>query len=476
VQLSAWRFPEKSGSYWCLIVTDLRDQKLQDALRESEDHLRTLAVNLERRVEERTQELVASHERLRTLAHELNLTEQRERKRMARELHDYPAQLLALAIMHLSQLKQRQGQGPVITDLVYKVHGLIVEALNYTRTLVSDLSPPMLEEIGFLPALRGLAEQMQRHQLTVTVETPQGYDPKIPSEQALMLFQSIRELLINVSKHSGAAEATVSLYQHDGELRIEVRDRGTGFDVNRKTGGVNGINFGLFSIRERMQALGGTFELESSAEEGTRATLVLPPGGANAGTGGYRPNVLMSGVWESTNSNQPSERRRQPRNATPAAKNTRLQSIRVMLVDDHAMVRQGLRSLLEGYCDIEVVGEAANGEEALAAIVTLQPAIVLMDISMPKMNGIQATAAIRDRYPEIVVIGLSVQNGGEMHQAMLQAGAAVLLSKEAAVEQLYQTIQTVQTAIPNLGKCLTGLKEYLPGTTALFNFVKEESL
>ena len=119
-----------------------------------------------------------------------------------------------------------------------------------------------------------------------------------------------------------------------------------------------------------------------------------------------------------------------------------------MLVDDHAMVRQGLRSLLDTYPDIEVVGEAANGEEALAGIVTQQPAIIVMDISMPKMNGIQATVAIRERYPEIIVIGLSVQNGGEMHQAMLKAGAAVLLSKEAAMDQLYHTIQTLQTAVP----------------------------
>jgi PAS domain S-box-containing protein len=447
VQLSARRLPEKAATYWCLIVTDLRDQKLQDALRESEDRLRTFAVNLERRVEERTRELVASRERLRALAHELNLTEQRERKRMARELHDYPAQLLALAIIKLSQIKQHQVQvqAPALTDLVHKVHELIVEALNYTRTLVTDLSPPMLEDIGFLSALRWLAEQMQRHQLTVTIEIPRGDDPKLPGEQALVLFQSIRELLINVSKHSGAGDATVTIYQHNGELRIDVGDRGRGFDVNTKAGGANGNNFGLFSIRERMQALGGTFELESSAEKGTRATLVLPLDGANAI--GFRSKTLSSGLSESTNSDQPSERRTLPRNSAPAMSNSQQHPVRVMLVDDHVMVRQGLRSLLAGYADIEVVGEAANGEEALAGIVTQQPAIVVMDISMPKMNGIQATAAIRDRYPEIIVIGLSVQNGGEMQQAMLKAGAAVLLSKEDAVDQLYQTIQTLQTAI-----------------------------
>ena len=113
----------------------------------------------------------------------------------------------------------------------------------------------------------------------------------------------------------------------------------------------------------------------------------------------------------------------------------------MLLVDDHAMVRQGLRSLLEGYPDIQVVGEASNGEEALAGVVTYQPAIVVMDINMPQMNGIHATAFIRNRYPEVITIGLSVQTGGEMQEAMLKAGAAALLTKESAVEQLYQTIQ-----------------------------------
>ena len=121
--------------------------------------------------------------------------------------------------------------------------------------------------------------------------------------------------------------------------------------------------------------------------------------------------------------------------------------IRVLLVDDHAMVRQGLRSLLDGYTDIEVVGEASDGEEALAGIVTHQPAVVVMDINMPKMNGIETTAVLKDRYPKIIVIGLSVQAAEEMQQAMLQAGASALLTKEAAVDQLYQTIQAVQKAI-----------------------------
>ena len=117
--------------------------------------------------------------------------------------------------------------------------------------------------------------------------------------------------------------------------------------------------------------------------------------------------------------------------------------IRVLLVDDHAMVRQGLRSVLDGYADIEIVGEVRGGEEAMMAAEALHPAVVLMDINMPGMNGIEATAAITASHPEIAVIGLSVNIGGENEIAMKQAGAVILLTKEAAVDELYLAIQQV---------------------------------
>ncbi|HKO30013.1 MAG TPA: response regulator [Nitrospiraceae bacterium] len=442
VQLSAQRLSQKGSDYWCLVVTDLRKQKLHDALRESEERLRTFTAKLEQRVEERTRELVVSQERLRALANELNRTELRERKRMAAELHDHLAQLLALSIMKLAQVKNKRELTPASNNLVNKVQELLVEGLNYTRTLVTDLSPPMLHDLGLLPALNWLAEQMQRHQLAVTVEIPQGGDElKLSEDQALLLFQSVRELLINSIKHSGACEATVSCAWRDGTVRLEVRDRGKGFDVYTKTRSNSSTHFGLFSINERMQALGGSLELESAVGIGTRATLVLPLTSATAV--GLTANAPRSDLSASALPSQPFDRSTEPGHAHVTTA-TSMQPIRVLLVDDHAMVRQGLRTVLDSYADIQIVGEASNGEEALVGVATHQPSIVVMDINMPKMNGIEATAAIRNSNPEINVIGLSVQSGGEIQQAMLKAGADVLLTKEAAVDQLYKAIQTVR--------------------------------
>jgi DNA-binding NarL/FixJ family response regulator len=115
--------------------------------------------------------------------------------------------------------------------------------------------------------------------------------------------------------------------------------------------------------------------------------------------------------------------------------------IRVLLVDDHAMVRQGLRSILATYPDFEVVGEACNGEEALRYVRELVPSVVVMDINMPKLNGIEATARIKRNYPHVVVVGLSVNTSDENRNAMTAAGATRLITKEAAVEQLYAEIK-----------------------------------
>jgi DNA-binding NarL/FixJ family response regulator len=96
--------------------------------------------------------------------------------------------------------------------------------------------------------------------------------------------------------------------------------------------------------------------------------------------------------------------------------------------------------MLGGYEDVEIVGEAWDGQEAVQAVDQLRPGVVVMDINMPKMSGIDATAQIKARHPETIVIGLSVNAGGENQEAMMKAGATLLMSKEAAVDQLHEMI------------------------------------
>ena len=121
--------------------------------------------------------------------------------------------------------------------------------------------------------------------------------------------------------------------------------------------------------------------------------------------------------------------------------------IRVLLADDQAMVRQALRSALQDYPNIEVVGEAGNGEEAVAAASKLLPSVIVMDISMSKMDGITATRLIKAQHPQIAVVGLSVQLEEHHLRAMQQAGAFEVLRKDNAVTELYSAVQRALASI-----------------------------
>lgn len=122
--------------------------------------------------------------------------------------------------------------------------------------------------------------------------------------------------------------------------------------------------------------------------------------------------------------------------------------IRVLLVDDHTMVREGIRSVLESYPDIEVAGEASDGEEAFQMVGVLCPSVVVMDINMPRLNGIEATAKIKKIHPDVAIVGLSVEADEAYRKAMTAAGARCLISKSMAVEELYLAIRASIPPLP----------------------------
>ena len=116
-------------------------------------------------------------------------------------------------------------------------------------------------------------------------------------------------------------------------------------------------------------------------------------------------------------------------------------AIRVLLVDDHAMVRQGLRCALEVYPNIEVVGEASDGDQAVECVAKVQPTVVVMDIVMPKMDGIAATRLIKTHHPQIAVVGLTRELKDYTSYSMKKAGASEVVDKKNAVGELYGAIQ-----------------------------------
>jgi signal transduction histidine kinase len=242
--------------------------------RRTEEALADLTINLEARIAKRTQQL-------RVLATELNLAEQQERKRLAVELHDHLQHLLVLGKLKVGQGKRQAPPIPVLSDSLNQIDQVLSDALRYTRTLVAELSPAVLRDHGLPAALKWLSEYMQKLSLTVKVSMSEELHLSLPEDQAVLLFQSVRELLINTSKYSGTSVATVTVECHDDQLLIRVRDEGVGFNVAAATAsetasGKLSYKFGLLSILERMQALGGSFDIQSSPGEGVTATLTLP--------------------------------------------------------------------------------------------------------------------------------------------------------------------------------------------------------
>jgi signal transduction histidine kinase len=369
-------------------------------------------------------------QQLRELASELTLAEQRERRRLAEVLHDHLQQLLVGALFQLARLEKVKD--PAVRQAATGLHDLIDQSIECSRSLTGELSPPILHEGGLVPALEWLALWMeQKHGMAVVLQADEQAEPDTEDTKVL-LFQAIRELLFNAVKHAQVKTVHVEVKQIDGQVRARVADEGVGFDpqaVRGRTGRTGG--FGLFSIRERLDLLGGQMEVDSSPGHGSRFTLRAPVRrivpGEPAGQADELPRPRISKVADSP----------PPTGTCDAGRR-----IRVLLADDHLVVRQGLARLLKGEPDIEVVGEASDGVVAVELARRLLPDVVTMDISMPRMDGIEATRILHAELPGVSVIGLSMFEEAERAVAMRQAGAVNYLAKNGPADALIEAIRS----------------------------------
>ena len=218
-------------------------------------------------------------QRLQSLASQISLTEEQERRRLAIFLHDQISQTLAVIRLKLAALQQPPSDG--YTKQVASILGLVDQAIQRTRSLTFDLSPPILYELGLEAALEWLAEQFQKqHDIIFKVEDDGKPKPLADTCRSL-LFMAVRELLVNVIKHAKAQNVSISIRRVGKEVRVIVQDDGIGFNTSQIERQAN--VFGLFSIRERLRYIGGHFNLESHCGHGTRISLIAPlcSGGAN---------------------------------------------------------------------------------------------------------------------------------------------------------------------------------------------------
>jgi DNA-binding NarL/FixJ family response regulator len=132
-----------------------------------------------------------------------------------------------------------------------------------------------------------------------------------------------------------------------------------------------------------------------------------------------------------------------------------MKPIRILIADDHTLMRDGLRSLLTGRADVEVVGEASDGRQAVQLAQELCPDIVLMDVAMPLLNGLEATRQIKTYCPQVYVLILSMHDNEEYVREVLAAGASGYLLKQAATDELVSAIQAVARGEAYLSPSIT---------------------
>jgi signal transduction histidine kinase len=153
----------------------------------------------------------------------------------------------------------------------------ILDEIGFTvNTLTFELSPPVLRHLGFRAAVRWLAGNMrERYGLSVEIDADER-QMLLDESVGMVLFRSVRELLINVIKHARTNSARVSIRKFGGNLKVRVADRGIGFDPAGQLHRLEGGRFGLFSIRERLEYLDGTIQIKSAPGQGTTVTLIAP--------------------------------------------------------------------------------------------------------------------------------------------------------------------------------------------------------
>ncbi len=338
------------------------------------------------------------------VSHEEQLRSARleESARIARDIHDVLAHTLAGLVIQLEATDALLGQGvdtESIRERVQRAHALAREGLQETRRAVGALrgNPP-----DPAPAvIRALIEQYDSPiEFTVT-----GDEGRLDGQVGEAVLRVIQEGLTNVRKHAAGAEVTVAVVIQDDQLCVTVENRVL-VSVAPSGLAAAGGGYGDCAVHARAcRPVGGHARCGSDRGRLVRGTASAA-GFADGGTG----SATMSGM------------------------------IRVLVTDDQALVREGLMTLLETAAGIEPVAAARDGEEAVALCAQHRPDVVLMDLRMPNMDGVEATRRIHAEQPDVEVVVLTTHADEASILDALSAGARGYLTKDAGIAEISRAV------------------------------------
>ena len=382
---------------------------------------------------EANEALKSNEEALRQLSTRLLRLQDEERRRIARDLHDITGQKLALQSITLSQVlkKEMAGLDEESRRLLSECTALTKEVGEEIRTLSYLLHPPLLDELGLPSAVQWYVEGFERRTgIAVEVDISSVFQ-RLPPDIEVTLFRVIQESLTNVHRYSGSARAFVQLKSKKDEIKVQVADFGKGMPLgkqNSSSGTGTPLGVGIQGMKERMRQLAGTLNITSKANQGTQVTATL----------------RLSHVQVSDSPEIAADPAPDPfPGAAAAGQQQGVSRKRILIADDHEMLRRGVRTMLQNGGDWEICGEAINGQDAVDKATALHPDLVILDINMPVLNGLAAVRQILRNSPEIKILVFTVHESDQTVKEIRAAGAHGYLSKAKGGEDLLRVVKNL---------------------------------
>lgn len=348
------------------------------------------------RQKQQEQQLREAAESIRALGLSLLTAEEDTARAVARELHDDITQRLALLAMEIGHQAKDSASGR-LAGVLEGYQERLIEISMGLRRISHQMHPAILEQFGLSAAIESLCEEFEG-QMKVTVRfAAEGVPEQLDRNLALCLYRVCQECLRNVEKHAEAERVEVVLTGGEGWLRLLVEDNGKGFAGGRPRQGL-----GLYSMQERLQLVGGALTMGSTEGEG---------------------------AWVEA--------------AIPLREESGRGAARILLADDHALLLEGTKALLAQ--EYDVVGTATDGRQLVEEALRLRPDVVVSDISMPGMNGIEAVRRILAERPETKVVFLTMHSSSVYLRRVMAAGAGAYVLKVAAGEDLREAVRAVMS-------------------------------
>ena len=377
--------------------------------------------------------LKSNEESLRQLSARLLQLQDEERRHIARDLHDITGQKLAFQCMALSALQTKQASHLDAEAQQTLSESLVLnkEISTEIRTLSYLLHPPLLDELGLSSAARWYAAGFtKRTGIPIDIDVPQEIRRLSPDAE-VAIFRVLQESLTNVHRYANTPKARLRVSTTADEIKVEIEDYGKGIQLGKSKSpqeSVARLGVGIQGMTERIRQLGGRLEITPGAKLGTLVTATLPLYSSQVAASSTSTASAASAFAISTDS------------AAVAHHHQRQQ---ILIADDHEMLRRGVRNTLQAEPDLEICGEAVNGQDAVDKAKELHPDLVILDINMPVLNGLVAVRQILRYCPTTKIVIFSVHDSDQTRQEIRAAGAHGFVSKGKESHDLLRVVREV---------------------------------